>query len=82
MKIPLGSCKSYAKRNIPWESAKWDLQNKRCAKYTLEKRAHPNDHGIKLGEAAFNMTINILLGEYYFLLNILFFSLISRMDVT
>ena len=42
MKIPLGSCKSYAKRNIPWESAKWDLQNKRCAKYTLEKRAHPN----------------------------------------
>ena len=43
MKIPLGSCKSYAKRNIPWESAKWDLQNKRCAKYTLEKRAHPND---------------------------------------
>ena len=42
MKIPLGSCKLYAKRNIPWVSAKWDLQNKRCAKYTLEKRAHPN----------------------------------------
>ena len=32
----------YAKRNIPGESAKWDLQNKRYAKYTLEKRAHPN----------------------------------------
>ena len=41
MKIPLGSYKLYAKRNLPWESAKWDLQNKRCAKYTLEKRAHP-----------------------------------------
>ena len=41
MKIPLGSCKLYAKRNIPGESAKWYLQNKRCAKYTLEKRAHP-----------------------------------------
>ena len=27
-----------------WESAKWDLQNKRCAKYALEKRAHPNIH--------------------------------------
>ena len=42
MKIPLGSWKLFAKRNIPWEWAKWDLQNKRCAKYTLEKRARPN----------------------------------------
>ena len=42
MKIPLGSWKLYAKGNIPWESGKWHLQNKRCAKYTLEKRAHPN----------------------------------------
>ena len=39
MKIPLGSWKLYAKRNIPWEWAKWDLQNERCAKYTLEKGA-------------------------------------------
>ena len=39
MKIPLGSWKLYTKRNIH----KWDLQNKRCAKYTLEKRVHPTD---------------------------------------
>ena len=25
---------------MPWESAKWDLQNKRCAKYAL-KKSHP-----------------------------------------
>ena len=37
VKIPLGSCKLYAKRKIPWESSKWDLQNKRCAKYALKK---------------------------------------------
>ena len=46
IKIPLGSLKLYAKRNIPWEWAKWDLQNKRCAKYALEKRAHPNKHPV------------------------------------
>ena len=44
MKIPLGSWKLYGKRNLPWESAKWDLQNKRCAKYALEKRANPSEH--------------------------------------
>ena len=37
MKIPLGSSELYAKRNIPWESAKWNLQNERCVKYTLKK---------------------------------------------
>ena len=48
MKIPLGSCTLYAKRNMPWESAKWDLQNKKCAKYTLEKRAHPSPYYVCL----------------------------------
>ena len=46
VKILLGSCKLYAKRNITWESTKCDLQNKRCVKYAL-KKAHPNITGYK-----------------------------------
>ena len=40
VKIPLGYCKLYAKRNIPWESAEWDLQ-KRDEQNILWKKGPP-----------------------------------------
>ena len=50
MKIPLGSCKLYAKRIRTYlenqQNEIFKIKDYRCAKYALEKRAHPTATGL------------------------------------